>query len=669
MQSVEKRRVFLPGVLMAVATVVLYWPVTGYDFVGFDDDINYYQNPWVTSGLSWSTVKWALTNTFIADWHPVTWISLLLDSSIYGPFAGGPHLTNVVLHALDSLLLFLLLARLTSSPWPSLMVAGLFAWHPLHVESVAWITERRDVLSMLWWILAIWSYARGVDELKGQSPSGHSAKHKFFYALAVLFFALGLMSKPMVVTLPFVLLLLDYWPLHRWQAAAEGQESPARRRIWLRLLMEKLPFFVLAAADCVVTFMAQHAGGAVKSLEEVPLYLRAANVPVAYVSYIGKTFWPDRLCAFYPLPAKPPLLAAIGAVLALAGISVLLVQLRRQYPWLAVGWFWFLGTLVPAIGLVQVGRHAMADRFMYMPSIGLFIMVAWSVNHWLISRPRARPLGAAVVAASLLACALATRQQMVYWRDSIALFTRILSLTKDCDMAHNGLGIALSSAGRREQAIYHFKETLRINPASVKARYNLGIELAGAGRLDEAMTQFSEALKLNPRNEQLHNNAGVVLAQQGKAEQALDQFKAAIQLNPLYPKPWLNSARAWESLGNFGAAAANYDKALRLEPDSTETLDRFARMLATCRDAQWRDPARAVALARRANQLTRSEVPDYLATLAASYAAAGQYSNAVATAELARQRAAAHGLETLAAKIDTALQFYKQGRAAPSQSQ
>jgi protein O-mannosyl-transferase len=665
MKLVVERRMFLLGVLMAVATLVLYWPVTSYGFVGLDDDINFYENPWVKSGLSWSTLRWSFTSTYAADWHPLTWISLLLDSSMYGTFAGGPHLTNVFLHALNSLLLFLVLARLTGSPWPSLMAAALFAWHPLHVESVAWITERRDVLSMLWWILAIWAYSRSIDELKGQSPSGKSAKFKAFYAMSVLCFALGLMSKPMVITLPFVLLLLDYWPLDRWQAMSDQQEISGPRRVWLPLLIEKLPFFILALASCVVTVIAQHAGGAIRTFKEVPLYLRAVNVPVAYASYIGKTFWPTRLCAFYPLPAKPPFLAGICAGLALAVISGFFVRLRRQYPWLIVGWLWFLGTLIPVIGFVQIGRHAMADRFMYIPSIGLFIMIAWGVKYFIASWPRARTVGCAVVAAGLVCCALATQWQMVYWRDSFALFTRILSITKDCGMAHNNLAIALSSAGRREEAINHFKEALRLDPSAVLTRYNLGIELAGAGKLDEAMVQFSEALKLNPRNEQLHNNVGVVLAQQGKVQQALDHFKQAIQINPQYPKPYLNSAMALEGIGNFGEAVTNYGKALQLEPGSTETLDRFALLLATCRDSQWRNPAGAVELARRANELTQSEVPDYLATLATAYAAAGQYSNAITTAELAQQRAATHDLGTLAAKIDADLQFYKAGHTAP----
>lgn len=669
MKSTSERRTLLLGVLMAAATLVLYLPVTGYGFVGLDDDQYVYENPWVSSGLSWSTIRWSLTSTFAANWHPLTWISHLLDASIYGPFAGGPHLTNVILHALNSLLLFLVLARLTNSPWPSLMTAALFAWHPLHVESVAWISERKDLLSMLWWTLAIWTYMQFANERKKQKPPGKSARGVIFYALTVLCFALGLMSKPMVVTLPFVLLLLDYWPLNRWQVASGQQEGSPTRRVWLGLLAEKLPFFVLALAGCVVTVIAQHSGGAIKSFNDVPLYARVMDLPTAYLFYIGKTLWPDHLCAFYPLPAKPPFLFAAGTGLALAGISALIVQIRRRYPFLAVGWFWFLGTLVPVIGLVQVGGQATADRYMYIPSIGLFIMIAWSIKHCLISRPQTRTLICTIVAAVLFCCALKTQWQMAYWRDSQTLFTRILSITKDCEMAQNGLGTALSSAGRKEEAIDHFKEALRINPSSVHAHYNLGIELANAGKLDEAMVHFSEALKLNPHNEQVHNNAGVVLAQQGKVEQALDQFKESIQLNPQYPKPYLNSARAWERLGNFGGAMTNYSKALQLEPDSTETLNRFALMLATCQDSQWHNPAGAVELARRANELTRSEVPDYLATLATAYAAAGQYSNAVTTAELGRQQAAAGGMEVLVAKLETAMQFYKAGHTPPLQVQ
>jgi tetratricopeptide (TPR) repeat protein len=533
-----------PCLLLAAATMALYWPATAYNFVALDDDQYVYDNPWVTHGLDWSTIKWAFTTTYAANWHPLTWLSHLLDIYMYGLPPGGPHFTNVLLHALNALLLFLVLTHLTGAPWPSWVAAALFAWHPLRVESVAWISERKDLLCGLFWMLTLWAYLRYAEEFKVQS-----SKFKVFYVLSLLLFALGLMSKPMMVTLPFVLLLLDYWPLQ--------QRRP---------LKEKWPFFALAAAGCAVTVIAQHAGGAIKSFEQAPFLLRAANVPAAYVTYIYQTFWPTHLCAFYPLPDKAHLLAAIGSGLALAAITALTVRCRREYPWLLVGWFWFLGTLVPVIGLVQVGGQALADRYTYLPSIGLFIMLAWSVNHWLARLPEARLWVGGAAFLCLLACVLATERQLPYWRDSLALYGRILENFPDCAGAQNGMGLALSDAGRRDEAIEHYKEALRLEPASVHAHYNLGIELAEAGKLEEAMFQFNEALKLNPRNEQLHNNIGIVLAQQGKFQAALEQFQRAIAINPGYPKPYLNAAMALERLGRTNEARTNYQKAEQLDP-------------------------------------------------------------------------------------------------------
>jgi protein O-mannosyl-transferase len=525
--------------------MALYWPATRYKFVALDDDQYVYDNPWVSHGLDWSTTKWAWTSTFAANWHPLTWLSHLLDTSIYGPLPGGPHFTNVLLHALNALLLFLVLSRLTGSPGPSWVAAALFAWHPLRVESVAWISERKDLLCGLFWMLTLWAYLRVAEEFKIQG-----SKFKVFYALCILFFVLGLLSKPMMVTLPFVLLLLDYWPLQ--------QRRP---------LKEKWPFFALAAAGCAVTVVAQHAGGAIKSFQQAPFLLRAANIPVAYVTYIGKTLWPSHLCAFYPLPDKAPVLAAAGSSLALAAITALTVRWRREYPWLLVGWLWFLGTLIPVIGWVQVGAQALADRYTYLPSIGLFIMLAWSVQHWLVRRPAARSWVVGATFLGLLGCVLATERQLPYWRDSMALYGRILQYFPDCASAQNGLGLALSDAGRRAEAIDHYKEALRLEPASVHAHYNLGIELAEAGKLEEAMFQFTEALKLNPNNEQLHNNVGVVLAQEGKFQAALEQFQQAIKLNPQYPKPYLNAGMALERLGRTNEAQTNYQKAAQLDPD------------------------------------------------------------------------------------------------------
>ena len=461
-----------------------------------------------------------------------------------GPLPGGPHFTNVLLHSLNALLLFLVLLRLTGSPWPSWVAAALFAWHPLRVESVAWISERKDLLCGLFWMLTLWAYLRYAEEFKVQS-----SKFKVFYALSIVFFILGLMSKPMMVTLPFVLLLLDEWPLQRRWA-----------------LKEKWPFFALAVGGCVVTVVAQHAGGAIKSFQQAPFLVRAANIPVAYMTYIGKTLWPTHLCALYPLPAKPQILAAAGSVVVLAAITFLTFRCRRNYPWLLFGWLWFLGTLVSVIGLVQVGGQAWADRYTYLPSIGLFIMLTWSVNHWLAGQPAARPLVASATFLCLLACVGMTEHQLPYWDGSMALYGRIVQNFPDCASAQNGLGLALSDAGRPNEAIVHYKEALRLDPISVHAHYNLGIELANAGRLDEAMFHFNEALKLNPSNEQLHNNMGVILAQQGKFQPALEQFQRSIQINPDYPKPYINSAMALERLGRTNEAQRYYQKAAQLDP-------------------------------------------------------------------------------------------------------
>ena len=367
----NRSRTFLCGLLLAVATLVLYWPATHFDFVNYDDDIYVFNNPQVRGGLGWYNLKWALANTSAANWHPLTWISHTADYAIFGSSAGGHHFTSLALHSANTLLLFLVLTRLTASLWPCIVVAAFFGWHPLHVESVAWVSERKDVLSTLFWMLSLGAYARYAEEFKAGR-----ADFKKHYAAAVILFALGLMCKPMVVTLPFVFLLLDYWPLQR---------SPAALRAWGPLLLEKAPFFALAGAACVVTIVAQHSGGAIKTLNQVPFAARACQVPVAYASYVCKTLWPAQLCGFYPLPAKPPILAAACALAALAGMTILAWRWRRAYPWVIVGWFWFLGTLVPVIGLLQAGRPG-DGRPLYLCSIH------WPVYHGCLE---CRPLAGA----------------------------------------------------------------------------------------------------------------------------------------------------------------------------------------------------------------------------------------------------------------------------------
>ncbi len=687
----RQRQTFLLGFVLVITTLVLYWPATGFPFVQMDDDEYVYENPWVTKGIGLASLKWAFSSTDAANWHPLTWISHLLDFSMYGLFAGGHHLTSLLLHALNTLLIFLLLKGLTKSLWPSFVVAGLFGWHPLHVESVAWVAERKDVLSTLFFLLTLWAYSRYAQRVprspEAVSPSQFSdlkldsgdqgrmgepllepaiknqdSKIKnapaLNYLLALLFFAFGLMCKPMLVTVPFVLLLLDYWPLRRLSLLSlHNCLTRSRRLVW-----EKLPFFALSLGASVVTLLAQHAGGAMKSVEEVPVLLRAFNAPAAVVGYLLHALCPMGLCVLYPLPKMPPFGMGSASALVLAIITWIICVKRSDCPWAVTGWFWFLGTLVPVLGLVQVGAQAMADRYTYIPSIGLFLVMVWTAAG-LLERAHSTPRVVVVLAlVPVMVCLGLTRTQLTYWRDSVALFTRARSVTRQNAFAENGLGVALAKQGNSAAAIEHYLEAVRIKPNFAPFHYNLGVELAAVGRSDEASFHFSQALKLNPQSEVLHNNLGVILAQQGTLEPAIRHFLTAIQLNPKYPKPYLNYAVALQRQGDAGAAISNYTKAVRLDAQWPDALQKLAFLLATCPDPKWRNPADAVKLAERACALSRRQVPAYLGTLATSYAAAGQFSNAVSTAELAREQGLRLNDQTLAQRLERDLRSYRAGQ-------
>lgn len=653
--EVSWKRVSLTTVIalaLFVLTAALYWPTTGYELLIFDDDRYVTDNQWVKHGLSPDSLRWAFTTLDAEFWHPLTWVSYLLDYSAYGLFPGGYHLTNLLLHAVSTALLFYCLWRMTKSLWPSALVAALFGWHPLHVESVAWIAERKDLLSALFMWLTLLAYVRYVEKTTVAR-----------YLLALLLFALGLMSKPMLVTLPCVLLLLDYWPLGRISL------SGLKLSGWRRPLLEKLPFFALALAACVLTIIAQHSGGSLKSVGQVPLSLRALNALVAYVTYLLNTFLPAGLCVHYPLPRTLPIFPAIFSALVLAAISLLVFQRRQKYPWTMVGWLWFLGTLVPVIGLLQVGSHAMADRYTYIPLVGVFIAVAWSLAAWLQSRPAWRGTIIGGVVVLLLGCVVASRAQMNHWRDSVTLFAREVSLHNDVALAQGNLGVALSNAGRSADAIHHFRAGLCLDPDDKGLHYNLGSELVMVGKTAEAERHFREALSKGrpnaaPPDEQIHNNLGGVLLEQGKLAEAAGHFKQAIALNPAYAKPYLNYGVVAQKQGQTGLAYTNYSEALRLDPDWPEVLDKMAALLAGSVEPEWRDLSRAARLSHRANDLTQHQIPAYLETLADICAAQGNYSDAIATAESARSKALARGLTNLTAELDKKLTAYKAGRGS-----
>jgi tetratricopeptide (TPR) repeat protein len=528
-----------------LASIIVYAPVRSHEFVNFDDLQYVADNSHVTGGLTWQGVGWAFTTNHEGNWHPLTWMSHMVDVSLFGVSAGPHHLTSVALHILNTLLLFWLLRRMTGAPGRSAFVAGLFAVHPLHAESVAWIAERKDVLSTLFWLLTVGSYLRFVQ---------HPRPRRFLLVIAC--FALGLLSKPMVVTLPFVLLLLDFWPLGRattWRGARA-------------LVAEKVPLLVLAAASSVVTFVVQAHGGAVKALDALPISDRIANALLAYVVYIGKMVWPARLAAIYPYPRYFPPWELITALVALCAITVVTVRAARSHPDLPVGWLWYLGTLVPVIGLVQVGSQPFADRYTYIPVIGLFIVVAWgsaeALPHFRFKRV-ALPTAAAVVIGVL---AVTARAQVETWRNSVALWQHALEVTSGNYRAESNLGHALAGLGRTGDAIAHYSRALLINPAYPDAHNNLGIALEGTGHVDDAIAHYAEALRVNPQYVDAHNNVGVALTTRGEADDAIRHFSEALRLEPDRADVINNLGVALLRKGEPGEAARQFRAALQLNP-------------------------------------------------------------------------------------------------------
>ena len=521
---------------LVLATLTVYFQVRNHAFVNFDDDLYVSENSYVQDGLTLKSITWAFTATDTANWHPLTWLSHMMDYQLYGMDSGRHHLTNIFLHVANTLLLFFVLRRISGNLWPSGFVAVLFAVHPLHVESVAWVAERKDVLSTFFWMLTMWSYVRYVER--------PGVKR---YLLIVFFFILGLMAKPMLVTLPFVFLLLDYWPLDRFQfGQSDIGRNSLQRSIGLRLALEKIPFFVLAAASSSLTFIVQEIGGAVAPLGGFSVNLRIANALVSYVSYMGKMIWPQNLAVFYPHPVLLPWWKVAGAGLLLISISLFVIRVWRRRPYLVVGWLWYLGTLVPVIGLVQIGRQAMADRYTYIPLIGISIIIAWGVPELLV-KWRYKEIGLAAIAAVVFSVLMAiTYIQVRYWANSITLFEHALEVTFNNYVAHDNLGSALYRKGRLDEAVGHYTEALRINPDYLEPHNNLGAALFRKGKIDEAICYFTRALRIKPDIAETHNNLGAALFQKGKIDEAIAHFQEALRIRPDYANAHnnLNSALA-----------------------------------------------------------------------------------------------------------------------------
>jgi len=577
--TAAKKTFLFVCLILAAGTVALYWPVTSHPFIIFDDTEYVSANPHVTSGLSWTNLAWAFHGAHAANWHPLTWVSHQLDCTLFGQNAGRHHLVNVLFHVANTLLVFIFLRRATGALWRSALVAALFAWHPLHVESVAWASERKDTLSTLFFLLTLIAYLRYVraravadaPAAAASAPSRLTFHASLPYGAALFWFALGLMSKPMVVTLPFVLLLLDFWPLKR---ISTRQWAPANYR---SLLLEKVPFFALMIAGSLATYLAQSGAGAVWYS---PWSERLANAVLAYARYVAKTFWPSDLALVYSHPQHSPMLLALGAAALLTVWTWLCLRRWRQSPYLAVGWFWFVGTLVPTIGLVQVGAQSMADRYTYIPSLGFFIAIVWGGWEWLANRPRGNLLAALLAGCALVGCVLATTLQISYWRSDISLFLHAVESTQDNYVADNCLGKAFELAGKKDYALVLYRQAVELEPRYPQSQFNLAMSLLEFGKPDEALGHLQTAAGLDPSNADIRFDLGIFYCQHGNPTNAVASFNETLRLRPGFAPAFSWLGQAYAQLGEFEKAAVNYREALRLQPDFEEAKKLLATLLA-----------------------------------------------------------------------------------------
>ncbi|HEV2695061.1 MAG TPA: tetratricopeptide repeat protein [Verrucomicrobiae bacterium] len=675
----------LAGLVLALVTVLVYLPVCFHDFIDFDDPGYVTDNAMVQGGLTWKWFIWAFSGWHASNWHPLTWLSHQLDCQLFGLNAGAHHFINVLFHAANVVLLFRLWLRLTKAFWPAAVVAALFAWHPLHVESVAWVAERKDVLSTFFGLLAMLAYVRFVLE---QPKSG-----KFFW-LAVGWFALSLLAKPMLVTLPFLLLLLDQWPLKR----VENFKS----RLW-----GKWPFFLLTATSCAVTYLAQR-GQAVISLQQVTLVMRLENAMTACAGYLEKMFWPADLGIFYPLPDHVSAVYAGMALAVLVVISVLAWRVRKRSGYFLTGWLWFLGMLVPVIGLVQVGGQAMADRYMYLPAVGLFVALVFGAVELAARRNISRTALGVAGGVMLLACMAITERQLTFWRDTETLFTHTIAVTTKNGPAHMMLGVAYERSGRVEEALKqyeealrfdpyslvqvaggekhllavqvellrgqaaemngdpknamaHYRQALQLDPESITAHNNLGNLLAAAGQPEAALVEYQAAVQLQPDQPHGHENLGTQLAEMGRIDEAMKEYDTAARLEPGEARPYYLMGKAYLRNGRDAEAVAKFQEALQHDAEDYQTLTYLARVLVTTEDARVHDGVQAIVLAEKANALTKGEQPFVLGTLAMAYASAGRFAEAQQTVKVAIDKGTAAKQDV--AELQEQLRLYEANRA------
>jgi tetratricopeptide (TPR) repeat protein len=649
-------RTRLIALLVFLITVLAYLPSLQNSFLNFDDSTYVVENPNIKNGVTGPMLKWAFTSFYASNWHPLTWITIALDYELFRLNPAGHHLISVLFHAMNACLLLVLLVRLTNRLWPSAFVAALFAWHPLHVESVAWVSEIKDVTSTFWGLLSLLAYVRytrefaggGRTEGAGEADCGSSAAMFFrsrFYWFSLVLFALSLLSKPMLVTLPFLMLLLDFWPLDRWQ------------KYWL-CLVEKLPFFIFAVVTSVLTCLAQR-NTAMASLSEITLGLRIENSVVAYAGYLWKAVWPAHLAILYPLNGEISWLQLALSAVVLAGVSLMTILLARREPYCLVGWLWYLGTLVPVIGLVQVGSQSMADRYTYFPLIGIFL--AGTLLATTVARRFNLPKAfLAVLAVLILASCLArTEQQLRYWRNTQTLFAHTLKVTKDNPMAHLTMAHAFLESNLPNQALLECQKALQLKPDMAALYDYVGRILTSLGRPTEALGYFQSALKLKPDSPNFHDSLGIVLIELNRLEEAKAAFSAAIQADPKYAPAHYQMGRALLKQGNGTEAMLQFREALRLEPNNPQMLIYVARVLAADENPRVRNGTEACEIAGRVVKMLGKNDPSVLDTLAAAYAEAGRFDEAAKTQQQAIELSKSGGLQDEMPALQARLKLYQ----------
>ena len=665
-------RTIVVCLVLGLGTIALYSPAFTFGFVNLDDQIYVTANPHVNRGVTANGLEWAFQAGYASNWHPLTWLSHMVDSQIFGPRAWGHHATSLVLHALNSVLLFLVLRRMTGAFWRSAVVTAFFAWHPLHVEAVAWIADRKDVLSGFFWMLALWAYLRYTENSKSQIPNS-----KFFYALALVFFALGLMAKPMLVTLPCILLLIDWWPLGRLRFGAappeEAKEAkgPATPGIAF-LLIEKIPFVLLSIASCVITVIAEHREEVSSVAARLPFKVRFITAGVSYFRYLEKTVWPSDLGSTYPFVFHRPKWELAGIALVLLGISVLAIGFRKSRPYWLMGWLWFVGMLVPTLNLIFSGAQPMADRYMYLPSIGLLILICWDASDLAGQWRWGHIVLGSLCGVALAECCIASSLQLQYWRNEGTLLSRIAEPESNF-MGHAKYASFLMRRNQLPEAQAECEKAISIMPGYAPLQAELGDIFLVEGKYEAAIEEFRFVQKLDPGMVGIHLPWGRALLGEKHMDAAVAEFKTVLNAEPKNFEAYNYLGETFAIAGKPNAAVEEFRRSLALQPNQPELLNNLAWILATDPRPEIRDGPNAVKLANQACALTRGTQPFFIGTLAAAYAEDRRFDDAVsaaqkahdiaaaqaAAAQRANELSAARALQSLAARELQLLDLYR----------